>query len=69
MVPEGPLYETSAEPPDVVSVRGVPGFGFLFTEATSAGVEAVGINVFDAASAFAEKSTRTRLRGAGGEVR
>ncbi|MEK7101929.1 MAG: hypothetical protein AAB882_02130 [Patescibacteria group bacterium] len=55
MVPEGPLYETSAEPPDVVSVRGVPGFGFLFTEATSAGVEAVGINVFDAASAFAEK--------------
>ena len=48
---------------DAVSVRGVPGFD-LFTEATSAGVEAVGINVFDAASAFAEKATRTRLRGA-----
>ncbi len=55
IVPDGPLYETSAEPPEVVSAVGVPIFGFLFTEATSAGVEALGMSVFDAASAFVEK--------------
>ena len=34
---------------------GVPIFGFLFTEATSAGVEALGISIFVAASTLVEK--------------
>ena len=45
----------SAEPPEVASAIGALAFGFLFIDATSAGVEALGISVFAAASALVEK--------------
>lgn len=55
IVPDGPPEGMSAAPPDVVRATSAPAFGSLFMEATSAGVEALGMNAFAAASALVEK--------------
>lgn len=55
-VPSGPLYETSAESPDVASAIGAEEFGLLFKVARRVGVAELGIDeLITAASAVVEK--------------